>query len=95
LFDRNELGRFATERALARYGVRFSPDRTFVIGDTPHDIDCGRAFGAQTVAIATGNYTRAQLTAHKPDMLFDDLSDVAGVIAALGLDAPRDPAGGD
>lgn len=84
-YDRNQLGKFAKARALERHGVEFSPENIFVIGDTPHDIDCGRAIGVKTVAIATGNSTRAQLAAHKPDYLFDDLSNTAEVLAALGL----------
>jgi phosphoglycolate phosphatase len=83
--DRNELGRFACARALDAHGVEFPCDAIFVLGDTPHDIACGRAFGAKTVGIATGKYTREQLAACEPDFLFDDLSDVESVIAALGL----------
>jgi phosphoglycolate phosphatase len=83
--DRNRLGAFAQARARERHGVEFPPERIFVLGDTPHDISCGRAIGAKTVAIATGGCTRAQLAAHQPDFLFDDLADVAGVLAALGV----------
>jgi len=83
--DRNELGRFACARALDTHGVEFPCDGIFVLGDTPHDIACGKAFGAKTVGIATGRYTREELAACQPDFLFDDLSNVDGVIAALGL----------
>lgn len=83
--DRNHLGPFAQERAKERHGVEFPPDRIFVLGDTPHDITCGHAIGAKTVAIATGNHTRAELAPHNPDFLFDDLSDVAGVLTMLGV----------
>ncbi len=83
--DRNQLGPFARARATERHGVEFPPAGIFVIGDTPHDIDCGRAFGAKTVAIATGNFTREQLAGHQPDFLFDDLSNTDAVIAQLGL----------
>lgn len=81
--DRNCLGPFAQARARKRYGVEFSSERTFVLGDTPHDIECGRAIGAKTVAIATGGHTREQLAACQPDFLFDDLADVDAVIAKL------------
>ena len=81
--DRNKLGVHAQTRARARHGVEFPPERTFVLGDTPHDITCGRAIGAKTVAIATGGYTRDQLAAYRPDFLFDDLSDVPAVLRAL------------
>ena len=81
--DRNELGKFARARALEKHGEEFLPAQIFVIGDTPRDIECGRAIGAKTVAIATGHYTREELAGHQPDFLFDDLSDTPAVIAAL------------
>jgi phosphoglycolate phosphatase len=81
--DRNELGHFARTRATERHGVEFSPERIYVLGDTPHDIACARAIGAKAVAIATGQFSNAQLAAHAPDFLFDDLADVPAVIAAL------------
>ena len=83
--DRNQLGPFAQARAHKRYGVEFPPERTFVLGDTPHDVECGRAINAKTVAIATGGLTREQLAACNPDFLFDDLSDVDSFLATLGI----------
>ena len=81
--DRNELGHFARVRAAERHGEEFPPDRIFVIGDTPRDIECGRAIGARTVAIATGQYSCADLESHGPDFLFDDLSDTDSVVEKL------------
>lgn len=83
--DRNQLGPVAQSRALKRYGVDIAPERTFVLGDTPYDIECGVAIGAKTVGIATGSYSREQLAAHNPDFLYDDLSDVACIVADLGI----------
>lgn len=82
--DRNELGSFARARAKEKHGREFSPGETDVIGDTPRDIACGKAFGARTIAIATGTWSREQLTQHNPDFLFDDLSDVDEVMRTLG-----------
>ncbi len=81
--DRNQLGKFAMARALEKHGVEFPPEHIYVIGDTPRDIECGMAFGAKTVAIATGNYSRAELAEYIPDFLFDDLSDTEAVMQAL------------
>ncbi|MEI8293532.1 MAG: HAD family hydrolase [bacterium] len=81
--DRNELGKFARARALERHGVEFPPERIFVIGDTPRDIECGRAIGAKTVAIATGHYAQTELAAHRPDFLFEDFSDTRRVLECL------------
>jgi phosphoglycolate phosphatase len=81
--DRNELPRFACARALETHKEEFPPERVFVIGDTPRDIECGKVIGAKTVAIATGNYSRTELAAHNPEYLFDDLSDTDAVIGVL------------
>lgn len=81
--DRNELGKFARARALERHGVEFPPEHIYVIGDTPRDIECGMAFGAKTVGIATGNYSRRELADCIPDFLFDDFSDTEAVMQAL------------
>ncbi len=81
--DRNQLGPFAHARAREQHGVDFRPQSIYVIGDTPRDIECGRAFGAKTVAIATGQYSAAELGEHSPDYLFENLSDTDAVASAL------------
>jgi phosphoglycolate phosphatase len=81
--DRNELGKFARARALERHGIEFPPENIFVIGDTPRDIECGRAIGAKTVAIATGHHPMGELASHSPDFLFADFSDTARVLECL------------
>ena len=81
--DRNELGAFARARATEKHSEDFAVARIDVIGDTGHDIACGKIFGARTIAVATGSWTRKQLAEHAPDFLFDDLSQVDEVIAAL------------
>jgi phosphoglycolate phosphatase len=82
--DRNELGAFALSRALEGTGIKFAGSQVDVIGDTGHDIACGKAFGARTIAVATGSWSREQLAEHDPDFLFDDLSNVDKVIQTLG-----------
>ena len=81
--DRNELGKFARARALDRHGIEFPPEKIFVIGDTPRDIECGRAIGAKTVAIATGHYSLEELAGHAPDFLFQDFSETQRVVECL------------
>ncbi len=82
--DRNRLGPFARARAQEKHGYEFAAKQIDVIGDTPRDIECGKAFGARTIAIATGSWPRLELAARKPDFLFDDLSNVDEVIRTLG-----------
>ena len=81
--DRNELGVFAHRRAREKHGHDFDSADVDVIGDTEHDIACGKAFGARTIAVATGSCSRERLQSCLPDFCFDDLSDVEGVIATL------------
>jgi phosphoglycolate phosphatase len=82
--DRNELGTFALTRAHEATGQEFLPEQVDVIGDTGHDIACGKAFGARTIAVATGSWPRKRLAEYAPDFLFDDLSNADDVIATLG-----------
>ncbi|MBC7368888.1 MAG: HAD hydrolase-like protein [Undibacterium sp.] len=74
---RNDLGPHALRRAREHTGVDFPPGRVWVIGDTPHDIACGRAIGARTLAVATGSHTVAALAEHQPTAVLSDLNDAA------------------
>ncbi|HET6577150.1 MAG TPA: HAD family hydrolase [Gemmatimonadales bacterium] len=58
--DRDAIARAAFEGAVAG-GWDGDPARTFVVGDTPHDVRCGAAIGAKTIAVATGSYDAAAL----------------------------------
>lgn len=71
--DRNELAKRAVARVARDYGL--PPERCVVIGDTEHDVACGRGAGAHVVAVATGTRTRAELAALGPDLLLDDLTE--------------------
>jgi phosphoglycolate phosphatase-like HAD superfamily hydrolase len=59
--------------ALARDAGPVNEDAVFVVGDTPHDIDCGHAIGARTVAVATGGYALDELESHRPWRAFAEL----------------------
>lgn len=82
--DRNALGPCALTRAVAHAGFDFRPEQVDVVGDTGHDISCGKAFGARTVAVATGSWPRERLADYRPDFLFDDLGNVDEVKRTLG-----------
>jgi len=82
--DRNRLGSFARTRAKEKHGREFSASEIDVVGDTPRDIACGKAFGARTIAVATGRWSRDELVKYQPDFLIDDLSNVEEIIDTLG-----------
>jgi len=64
-----ELGR-SRWRARRRSWNRVSARTRLYIGDTPHDIACGKAIGAKTIAVATGSYSVEQLAALNPTHTF-------------------------
>lgn len=80
---RGELPSIAQARAREWLGLHLSGDRLIIIGDTPSDIACGRGVGARAIAVATGQYSVAELSAHAPAFVFEDLSDTAAVLAAI------------
>jgi phosphoglycolate phosphatase len=57
----------------------------FVIGDTPADVECGKAIGARTIAVATGSYSVEQLEASEPWALLERLPEPPAFRALFGL----------
>lgn len=78
--SRNELGPHAVRRAREHHGVEFAAAQVWIIGDTPHDIACGKIIGARTLAVATGSHTMDQLRAHQPTFVLENLADTAGLL---------------
>jgi len=74
--DRRQIAALARERGVRILGRNIRPEEILVIGDTPLDIDCARAIGAQTLAVATGDYTVAELKAHQPTWAVPNLDQV-------------------
>jgi phosphoglycolate phosphatase-like HAD superfamily hydrolase len=58
----------------------------YVIGDTPADVECGKAIGARTIAVATGSYSVEELEAAGPWAAFAQLPAPARFRGVLGLD---------
>jgi phosphoglycolate phosphatase-like HAD superfamily hydrolase len=80
---RAELPAIALERARARFGTDIPGSALVIIGDTPADIECGRAVGARAIAVATGRYSVEDLAAHDPFAVFADLTDTEAVLRAI------------
>jgi phosphoglycolate phosphatase len=85
--DRPAIARRARELA-AEHGGEVPPgERIVVIGDTPHDIRCGHAIGARTLAVATGpGYDLQALEACDPWAAVAELPEPATLELLLGLD---------
>ena len=80
---RAELVGVARSAAGELYRADFSGWSTVLVGDTPLDVEAALATGARAVAVATGSYSAAELTAAGAHALLPDLTDTAQVLAAI------------
>ena len=80
---RAELVGVARSAAGELYRADFSGWSTVLVGDTPLDVEAALATGARAVAVATGSYSAAELTAAGAHALLPDLTDTALVLAAI------------
>ena len=87
--DRASIARRALE--IARRDGTCADDGVFVIGDTPHDIDCASAINARTIAVATGGYSIDELEAHQPWRVFTELP-LPDAFERMIDEAPAQPA---
>ena len=75
--DRNQIAAAAFERGNRVLGQSLRGEEIVVVGDTPHDVRCGRFIGAKTLAVATGGAKLDQLIEHEPDWAVADLTRVS------------------
>ncbi len=80
---RPDLPAVAQRRAIASLGVDLPGGRVVVIGDTPADVECGRAIGARAIGVATGRYGLAELERSGAAYVFADLTNTAAVVDAI------------
>lgn len=86
--ERPDLVPAALERAGRRVGRELEPGDLLIVGDTPHDVACGRAHGVPTVAVATGHAEASELEAAGADWVVEDLRQLGPVVEAWGLRLP-------
>lgn len=82
-YQRAELVPAALSEAERFTGSSFTPERTWIVGDTPHDVACGRAWGVRTLGVATGPYDRASLEQSGATAVLDDLGDTGAALGTL------------
>jgi phosphoglycolate phosphatase-like HAD superfamily hydrolase len=83
-YDRDDVARMALAEVRTHTGREVEPGEVWVIGDTPLDVQCARAIGANAIAVATGWHSHDELHACGPDALFHDLADHLKVMACWG-----------
>lgn len=76
---REDLVLVALDRCTQQLGVTVAAQRVTVIGDTVHDVACGKAHGARVIAVTTGRYTEDQLRRAGADLVLESLQDAATI----------------
>lgn len=82
--DRRELPELAMQSIEKTFGQRVDSEMLIIIGDTPADVDCAKAYGARSIAVATGHYPYSELEAHQPDLLLSNLRNPQEWLQRLG-----------
>jgi len=75
--DRNQIAADAHRRLRQRLQTDLPGEQIVVIGDTPHDIRCGRHIGAKVLAVATGGAAFEEIQQHAPNWCVADLRSVS------------------
>jgi phosphoglycolate phosphatase len=81
--DRSRLPAIALERARQAVGIAFGGGEVVIVGDSIHDVLCGRSLGVRAVAVATGKTPAARLAGARPDVLLPDFADTRAGLAAI------------
>jgi len=83
-WDRYELPAIAQKRAKELGLGEFQGKEIVIIGDTIHDVNCGKKLGVRTIAVGTGRgVDRDELLAQNPDFFFHTLADIQPVLKAI------------
>jgi phosphoglycolate phosphatase-like HAD superfamily hydrolase len=81
--DRYRLPGLALRRAQAALGNTITGSQLVIIGDSEHDVLCGRSVGARSIAVGTGWTAAATLRSLRPDHFLADFSDTRASVAAI------------
>ena len=81
--DRYRLAPVALARARETTGIAFEGRETVIVGDSVHDVLCGRGIGVRAVAVATGKTAPRALAEARPDALLADCSDTEAALRAI------------
>jgi phosphoglycolate phosphatase-like HAD superfamily hydrolase len=76
--NRNRMAALALERA-------GNPVGSFLLGDTPSDIEAARTNDMTSVGVCNGQFSREQLEAEHPDIILNSFEDAEHLFQVLGV----------
>lgn len=80
---RSDLVAVAVARCEQSYAMPFKASGTWIVGDSPRDVEAARTAGVRCVAVATGLASLQTLAGFAPDLLLPDLSDASALWSAV------------
>src|SRR5713226_8661360 len=81
--DRYRHPGIALERAVSHTRRTYRGKSIVIVGDSIHDVLCGRDLGVKAVAVSTGRTKPERLAAEKPDVLLESFADVEHGLEAI------------
>lgn len=81
--DRAEIAAEAFRRATRLHGAELLPHEVLIIGDTPADVRCARAIGADVLIVGTGPVAREAIEEAAPDFFHEDLSRLEDILMLM------------
>ena len=83
--DRDDVARDALAAARQHFRSELQPEEVWIVGDTPRDVKCARAIGANVLAVSTGGYSVVDLAESQPDLMAEDLTQADAWWDAMGI----------
>jgi len=90
-YERLALTRLALERGLACAPQGVRAGEVVLIGDARQDIECGKALGLRTAAVATGSLGVDELKVLNPDLVLETLEDLSTILEFIDNPSLKQP----
>lgn len=81
--NREDLIQFALDRAKEKYSFQFDRKKVFIIGDAKKEIFAAKRFNIQTIGVATGLYSKKDLSDAGANFVLNNLQDIEKVLSII------------
>ena len=84
-YYRPDLIPIARRRCNETFKSNYNLGNFVIIGDSPRDVACAKAGGIQIITVASGNYSREELTKVETDLVIGSLEEKEKIFEFLGI----------